>query len=149
MSVYKFVVDNKKIGKLTYYAISKDIKAYIRSMRHQWKKMDKDINEINIHSIIGGLYGEFEYYAIECATDCEWIDDKYIETNVCGKELLKRLVNEDDLCINKNRHIFDKKKYNRDYSRNCAKYTRPPPKTIGALGEWILEQQRKNYGLSP
>ena len=145
MSVFEFSVSKSRGGKedLTYYALTKNVKSYIRTTRHQYSKMDKSNLCASIHSIIGGEYGDYSYTEIDCIIDCEHKDGVYTEKKICGCELLKRCINMDPTCINKNKRNFCKKQYNAEYHRN-KQFTRPPPTdTIGNLLLWCKEQQNR------
>ena len=135
MSVFKFSVKSENGDRYNYYCMSKDIKSYIRTHRHQWGKMDKSqIVKPNIHSIIGGHFGEWDYCEFPCITDCYYDEnDRYTEKKICGKDLLKRFVNSDPHAINVNKLHFNKRQYNREYSRNRNKY-----KTIEELVDSVL-----------
>lgn len=145
MSVYRFSINSEKVGSpMRYYCMSRDIKAYIRAHRHQWSKMDKTDVKPSIHSIIGGHFGEWDYMEFTCVTECEYDENgKYIETNICGKDLLRHFIATDSNCINRNTLTFDKKQYNKDYANGSTKYTRPPPKKMGPFGDWLVEHQQR------
>jgi len=113
MPVYKFIAENND-SPITYYASTNNLGNYTRNIRCEWNKNYKKLNEespqYNIYGIIGKAFGDYEV----CELNMVLTDGKENEP-MTQKELLKFFCKHDNRCLNRNKHTYDKKSYQKAY----------------------------------
>ena len=113
MPVYQFIAENND-SPITYYASTNNLGNYTRNIRCEWNKKYKKLNEespqYNIYGIIGKAFGDYEV----CELNMVLTDGKSNDP-MSQKDLLKFFCSNDNRCLNRNKHTYDKKSYQKSY----------------------------------